>query len=288
MEAKSIIQTAVIGNSDVSRRALLLGLAAASTAAAVAVAPEARGDETTIAALTPPAENPELVAAYDNFQAACIELKAAVNDLEWLADEYRHRWPLAPEELLLNANAQDNRFSTVIAERDIIGQFLLRDTIVLTKRLSRSFRESTRKTCFTLLTAEKAREQLERWKQHVPTGRTEKSLARNRAFREEAIRDCERDLALAARYEAETSRLRKEAGADVAIKRVKDADDKVNAAAAEVSFLPALTLEGLWMKASAANVGAFDIKRLVSEDSTPLGQLVRLMASVLKLTKGQA
>lgn len=287
METKSIIQTAVTGNSDVSRRALLLGLAAASTVAAVAVAPEARGEETTITAPAP-AENPELVAAYDNFQAACIELKTAVNDLEWLADEYRHRWPLAPEELLLNANAQENRFSTVVAERDIIGRFLLRDTSVLTKRLARNFRESTPETCFTLLATEKAREMLKRWEQHVPTGRTEKSLARNRAFREEAIRDCERDLALAARYEAETSRLRKEAGADVALKRVKDADEKVNAAAAEVSFLPALTLEGLRMKASAANVGASELKRLVSEDSTPLGQLARLVTSVLQLTKEQA
>ena len=287
MEAKSITQTDVIGNSEVSRRALLLCLAAASTVAAVAVAPEARGEETTITTAAR-VENPELVAAYDNFQAACIELKAAVNDLEWLADEYRHRWPLAPEELLLNANAQENRFSTVVAERDIIGRFLLRDTSVLTKRLASSFRESTPKTCFTLRTTEKARELLERWQQHVPTGRTEKSLARNQAFREEAIRDCERDLAIAARYEEETSRLRKEAGADVAIKRVKDANEKVNATAAEVSFLPALTLEGLWMKASAANVGAHDLKRLVSEDSTPLGQLVRLMASVLQLTEEQA
>ncbi|MGR9169613.1 hypothetical protein [Rhizobium sp. KDH_Rht_773_N] len=287
MEPKSITPTAVIGNSDVSRRALLLGLAAASTVAAVAVAPEARGGETTVTT-TALIENPELVTAYDKFQAACVELKAAVNDMEWLADEYRHRWPLAPEELLLNANAQDNRFSTVAAERDIVGRFLLRDTSVLTKRLPRKFREIEPKTCFTLLTTEKAHELLERWRQHVPTGRTEKSLDRNRAFREAAIRDCERDLALAVQYEAETSRLRKEAGADAAIKRVKDADKRVSAAAAEISFLPALTLEGLWMRASAANVGAYELIRLVSEDSTPLGQLARLVTSVLQFTKEQA
>lgn len=57
---------------------------------------------------------------------------------------------------------------------------------------------------------------------------------------------------------------------------------------AEVSFLPALTFDSLWMKASAANVGAYELTALVSEDSSPLGQLVRLMASMLQLTKEQA
>ncbi|TBH34685.1 hypothetical protein ELG66_01500 [Rhizobium leguminosarum] len=287
MEAKSMMQAAALGNSDVSRRSLLLGMAAASTAAAVAVAPTpARSASDSVAA--PMGESPELVAAYDRFSEACAELKTAKANLDWLADEWRHRWPLAPEELLLNANADDNRHSTAGAERDIIGRFLLRDTSTVTKRLSREFREKTRQTCFTLLTSEKARELLDRWERHAPKGRTEKSLARNLAFREEAIKDCTRDIALAEQYEAETARLRAESGAAQALQRVKDADRKLNAAAAEVSFLPALTLEGVGMKATAASIGAHDLIRLVVlEDKSPLGQIARLVGSVLQVTRAQ-
>lgn len=285
MDAKSMMQAAVVGNSDVSRRSLLLGMAAASAAVAVAPTPARPASESAAA---PMGENPELVAAYDRFSEACTELKTAKANLDWLADEWRHRWPLAPEELLLNANADDKRHSTAGAERDIIGRFLLRDTSTVTKRLSREFREKTRQACFTLLTSEKAREQLDRWERHAPKGRTAKSLARNLAFREEAIKDCTRDIALAEQYEAETARLRKASGADVALQRVKDADRKLNSAAAAVSFLPALTLEGVGMKATAAGIGAHEMIKLVSEDKSPLGQLARLAGSVLQVTKEQA
>ncbi|MGO6982776.1 hypothetical protein [Rhizobium leguminosarum] len=287
MEAKSMTQAAVVGNSDVSRRSLLLGMAAASTAAAVAVVPTpARSASGSAAA--PMGENPELVAAYGLFSEACAELKTAKADLDWLADEWRHRWPLAPEEILLNANAQNDFYVSPGTETDILGRYLLRDTSALTKRLSRGFRGETRQTCFTLLTSEKARELRDRWERNVPKGRTEKSLARNRAFREEAIRDCTRDLALAEQYEAETARLRAESGAAQALQRVKDADRKLNAAAAEVSFLPALTLEGVGMKATAASIGAHDLIRLVVlEDKSPLGQIARLVGSVLQVTRAQ-
>jgi len=60
------------------------------------------------------------------------------------------------------------------------------------------------------------------------------------------------------------------------------------ASACRSLFLPALTFDSLWMKASAANVGAYELTALVSEDSSPLGQLVRLMASMLQLNKEQA
>lgn len=275
-------------NSDVSRRSLLLGMAAASTSAAVAVVPTPARPASKSAA-TPVGENPELVAAYDRFTEAWAELKTAKANLDWLADEWRHRWPLAPEEILLNANAQNDFHVPPGAETDIVGRCLLRDTSTLTKRLSRDFRGKARQTCFTLRTSEKAREMRDRWERTVPKGRTEKSLARNRAFREEAIRECTRDLALAEQYEAETARLRNESGVALVLQRVKDADRKLNATAAEVSFLPALTLEGVGMKATAASIGAHElIKLIVVEDKSPLGQIARLVGSVLQVTRGQA
>lgn len=284
MEAQSMTQAAIVGNSDVSRRSLLLGMAAAS----VAVVPTPARAASDSAA-TPVGENPELVAAYDRFKEAWAELKTAKANLDWLADEWRHRWPLAPEEILLNANAQNDFHVPAGAETDIVGRRLLRDTSTLTKRLSRDFRGKARQTCFTLRTSEKAREMRDRWERTVPKGRTEKSLARNRAFREEAIRECTRDLALAEQYEAETARLRAESGVAMVLQRVKDADRKLNATAAEVSFLPALTLEGVGMKATAASIGAHDlIKLVVLEDKSPLGQIARLVGSVLQVTRGQA
>ncbi|MDC9808427.1 hypothetical protein [Rhizobium binxianense] len=288
MEAKSMMQAAALGNSDVSRRSLLLGMAAASTSAAVAVVPTPARAASESAA-TPVGENPELVAAYDRFAKAWAELKTAKGNLDWLADEWRHRWPLAPEEILLNANAQNDFHVPAGAETDIVGRCLLRDSSTLTKRLSRDFRGKARQTCFTLRTSEKAREMRDRWERTVPQGRTEKSLARNRAFREEAIRECTRELALAEQYEAETARLRAESGVAMVLQRVKDADRKLNATAAEVSFLPALTLEGVGMKATAASIGAHDlIKLVVLEDKSPLGQIARLVGSVLQVTRGQA
>ncbi|PDS34848.1 hypothetical protein CO665_28250 [Rhizobium anhuiense] len=288
MEAQSMTQAAIVGNSDVSRRSLLLGMAAASSSAAVAVVPTPARAASDSAA-TPVGENPELVAAYDRFKGAWAELKTAKANLDWLADEWRHRWPLAPEEILLNANAQNDFHVPSGAETDIVGRRLLRDTSTLTKRLSRDFRGKERQTCFTLRTSEKAREMRDRWERTVPKGRTEKSLARNRAFREEAIRECTRELALAEQYEAETARLRAESGVAMVLQRVKDADRKLNATAAEVSFLPALTLEGVGMKATAASIGAHDlIKLVVLEDKSPLGQIARLVGSVLQVTRGQA
>ncbi|MGO7726697.1 hypothetical protein ACC704_01230 [Rhizobium johnstonii] len=272
------------GLPNATRRALLWGLAAASTAAAVAVAPDAHGVDVVRAPslACDQAENPELISAYDKFYDACAELKEAQDALEWLADEWRHQWPLAPEELLLNANAQDNRHSTA-AERDIIGRFLFRDTSTVTKRLSREFREKTRQTCFTLLTSEKARELLDRWERHAPKGRTEKSLARNLAFREEAIKECNRDIGLAERYEAQTARLRTISGVDAAQVRVRNASTRMRMAADEVSRCDARTMAGLGMRADALTVTASDLMKLTESDGTPLGQLTRLVKSVAEV-----
>ncbi|MBA5802117.1 hypothetical protein [Rhizobium changzhiense] len=279
-----VIPAAAEGLPNTTRRALLWGLAAASTAAAVAVAPDAHGADVVRAPYLAcdQAENPELISAYEKFYDACAELKEAQDALEWLADEWRHQWPLAPEELLLNANAQDNRHSTA-AERDIIGRFLLRDTSTVTKRLSREFREKTRQTCFTLITSEKARELLDRWERHAPKGRTEKSLARNLAFREEAIKECTRDIALAERYEAQTARLRTISGVDAAQARVRDASTRMRKAADEVSRCDARTMAGLGMRADALTVTASDLMKLTESDGTPLGQLARLVKSVAEV-----
>ncbi|MBX4911214.1 MULTISPECIES: hypothetical protein [Rhizobium] len=262
-----------------TRRALLFGLAAASTTAAIAVAPDAQGaDVVQTQSLAHQAENPELVTAYQKFNAACTELKKAHDELEWLADEWRHQWPLAPEELLLGANAQDGRY-TVPAERDIIGRYLVRDTSELTKRFPAKFRREFRKTCFTLRTSQDERERLRTWLQRTPTGRTAKSLEESRAFRLKAMKECELRIQLAERYEAETTRIRRISGADAAQQRVKDADAQVYEAADEVSRCQARTVAGFKMKADALAITASGLITLTGSDS-PLGQIARFVNAV--------
>ncbi|MBY3260342.1 hypothetical protein MOV76_08220 [Rhizobium sp. PRIMUS64] len=272
------------GLPNTTRRALLWSLAAASTAAAVAVAPDAHGAIATEAQALPrdQAENPALILACQKFHGALAELKEAQDSLEWIADEWRHQWPLAPEDLLLGANAQDGRY-TMPAERDIIGRFLVRDTSDLTKRLAPKFRRENRKTCFVIRTAAEERDVLKRWKRSTPTGRTEKALARNRAYRTKAIRECELRIQLAVQYEAETAHLRDISGADAARLRIRDADIRLRRAADEVSHCRALSLADLAMKANVLAVTAGDLMELTKPDATPLGQMARFIESVAEV-----
>ncbi|OYD03706.1 hypothetical protein [Rhizobium sp. N4311] len=271
------IPAAAEGLPNAKRRTLLFGLAAASTAAAVAVAPSSvRAQLYDTSGLE---ESAELNSAYNAFCDACAEFKDAQDRLEWLADEWRHQWPLAPEELLLGANAQDGRY-TMPAERDIIGRYLVRDTSDLTKRLAPKFRRENRKTCFVLRTADEERGHLKKWTQSKPKGRTAKALERNRAYWLKAIQECELRIQLAEQYEAETARLRRVSGADAARQSVKDADALLRKAADDVSRCEAWTLVGLGMKAEALTVAAGDLLKLTWSDATPLGQLSRFVASV--------
>ncbi|PDT23883.1 hypothetical protein [Rhizobium hidalgonense] len=279
-----VIPAAAEGLPNTTRRALLWGFAATSTIAAVAVAPNSHGAIATEAQALPSdqIENPELILAYQKFYDACAELKEAQDSLEWIADEWRHQWPLAPEELLLGANAQDGRY-TMPAERDIIGRFLLRDTSDLTKRLAPKFRREIRKTCFVIRTADEERDHLKRWKQSAPTGRTEKALAQNRAYRMKSIRECEQRIQLAVQYEAETAHLRDISGADAARLRVRDTGIHLRKAANEVSQCHALSLAGLGMKADVLAVTAGDLMELTKSDTTPLGQMARFIESVAEV-----
>lgn len=267
-----------------SRRKLLLGMAAASTAAAVAVAPHAHGAVVgnTYNVSVDQAENLELISAYDAFDVARAELKEAQDSLEWLADEWRHQWPLAPEELLLGANAQDGRY-ILPAERDIIGRYLVRDTSDLTTRLAPKFRRENRKTCFVIRTANEERGHLKRWVQSKPTGRTEKALERNRAYRIKAIQECQLRIQLAEQYEAETARLRRVSGADAARQNESDAYARLQKAADDVSQCEARTIVGLGMKADALMVTASELMKIPKSDSSPLAQLARFVTSVAEV-----
>ena len=202
-------------------------------------------------AMTAPVqENPELIEAHAQLKAARAELAAATEAMEWLVDEWRHLWPLAPEELLGCANA-DRGYGSDDAERDIVGNYLRRDTSVLLKRLSPKLREKMPATCFSIMTPDEAQERIDFWTRRVPTGRTEKALERNRAERDRFIREYQHKLVLARQYQAETDRLRKLAGVNEAKQRIEDAKRDVYSARDKVSLIPARTVTGLMIKADA-------------------------------------
>lgn len=179
---KNPIQSAGEAVPNISRRKAL-GLLVAATASptiAVAATPpsELRALETT--------ENPALLLAFDRFNAARAEAMEAKSALEWLVDEWRHVWPLAPEEILSGTNAHLHG-SGHSAERDIIGNYLMRDTSGLTSRLSREQRAQLPNTCFFVITPNEAGETIEAWASHP--------LHRHTGFLHCLQRDCESTFA---------------------------------------------------------------------------------------------
>jgi hypothetical protein len=243
---KNTVPAAGEAMPHISRRKALGLLAGATISPTIAVAAtrptELRAVETT--------ENPALLLAYDRFTAARAELVDAKSALEWLADEWRHVWPLAPEELLGGANADRHGYDDD-AERDIVGRYIKRDMSALTQRLSAKWRQKNRATCFAVMSPEEATERLEFWTRHVPKGRTHTALEQNRVTREKFIRQFQHRLVLARQYQDETARLREAAGVDQAKQRIEDARTALASVRDEISIMPAFTHDGLYIKAEA-------------------------------------
>lgn len=230
----------------VTRRRVLLGLGAATASAAVVVAPSVAKSETVART-----ENPELLKAHEALKDARNEFSEATDALAWIADEWKHLWPLAPEALLGCANA-DRYSHDDDAERDIIGRYIKRDTSALTHRLPTARqRQKSPFLCFSVLTPDEASERLEFWKKNTPKGRTEKALATNKATREKFITDFEEKLILAHRYRSETDSIRKAAGVQEAKDRIQATKENIAKIARDISLIEAFTHQGLLVKADA-------------------------------------
>ena len=189
-----------------------------------------------------------LFSLLKDYEAASADLAKAKSDLEWIVAEWRHLWPLAPEELLGGGNAHLYMSPGFTAERDIAGNFMMRDVSTLTKRLTSKQRREGGENCFTLTTSALSTERLEYWRTEVPKGRTAKRLARNRKFRLDMIRRFEREHAMALAYEAETTRLRQVSGANAAIDRFNAAEDACYDLSEVIMRHPAATTGGIAAK----------------------------------------
>lgn len=256
-----------------NRRTILKGgivLAATShTAVAVADMPDA-----------PPAapieENPDLIRANDDLIAARSDLKSAKNALEWFCDEWRHRWPAAPEKILGIANA-DRVYECENAETDIAGRFIYRDTGDLLVRMTPEMQARTPRSCFAVERPDWLKERVAMWERPV-TARTPKALAKKLAEQDRVLTKFREKLRLSESYWAETARLREASGVEQVKKRVADAERAVDVAADRVSRIPALTHSGLCIKAYAiAGGGHFD--RFL-ECTGILGEMSRLVSSM--------
>lgn len=269
-------------DGQVNRRRMLFGLAAASTAA-VPVAALAKSASAQVD-LDEIEENPELVAAWREHRAAETEHEAAKDALGWLADEWKHLWPLAPEDILGCANAHiHNRYDEKI-ERDIIGRPMMREKCELTHRLSKRFREEGGKTAFFIDQPDELSERLSQLRQREPKGRTPKALEKNRKWRDETIADFENRLRLATEYYAETNRIRALAGVDAAKQRIRDAKSRIEAAAAAISKAPSRTLVGLRLKADIL-LYTLEAWKLPRNDDFIFGAVWRLVEDALDATQ---
>lgn len=233
----------------ISRRSFLRNTAAAGAVGAVVAAPAIveAGSENAAAA-----ENPSLIEAWKTFRGAETEKKAAKDALEWLADEWKHRWPLAPEEILGGANANERSDPELFTiERDILGRAIRRDCSVLTKRLSKEFRAETKECCFFIETPQRLAEWLDEAEKRVPRGRTEKALARNQKFHTEYLARLRIQFVLSTRYFAEIASIRAAASVEQVEARVEKANIDFEIALDAVFAEPAHTLYGARLKADA-------------------------------------
>ncbi|MBB6410828.1 hypothetical protein [Mesorhizobium sangaii] len=98
------VRAAAEGMPEINRRRLLLGLAAASTAAAITVAPDAHS--------APLAENPTLVQLGNALPDVEARYVATRDTVTAIIKEWSARWPAAPKVLIESGfNKQDVTFA---------------------------------------------------------------------------------------------------------------------------------------------------------------------------------
>lgn len=227
-----------------TRRTFLGGAAVASLPVAAGACVAVTAIQAEAAAPSVVAENPDLLAAYARLQDAQAELHAAKDALEWIADEWRHVWPLAPEELL-GYHSADRHSGTGEPERDIIGRFLYRDA------------KGRRNDCFSVETSDDAQWWIDNFRRRKARGRTPETLRKSQEVIDRCLRVHERQLDLAIAYQKQTTELREAAGVNRAQHRLDTARNAFFDACSALSKIPAFGLEGLLIKAEAINATGY-------------------------------
>ncbi|WP_378947745.1 hypothetical protein [Mesorhizobium sp. ANAO-SY3R2] len=263
----TIVPAAVTGLPQIDRRRLLVGLAAASTAAATATvaqaaqaaAPAKTGETTQLAA---PQANPEFVSLFSDLKKAVAEKTAAKDAREWIIDEWRHRWPPAPDEITLPGVAW-----VINDEVDLAGRPLVRPGEKHARRL---------------YSLEDLAWSAERTAAFVGKARNDKSRAARLA---RAAKD-KRALHLGEAYYREVERIKDASGIRLANARIKAADHEIGRLSTEIMDLPASSLACLAIKAEAAEIWGKNAGFNMRANIGPLGWAWRLTGDILNVTKG--
>ncbi|MCT7665692.1 hypothetical protein [Shinella kummerowiae] len=259
-----------------TRRRFIAGISGtAVTAIPAAATANSCGEPTTAQ------ENPVLLAAHARFLAAVDEHSKARDALEWLADEWRHRWPVAPEAILGGANA-DNRWAES-AERDIIGRYVYRDTSRLTKRFTKKQRECTPRACFSVDRPASINASIVVWSE-PRIGRTPEIVARKIIEQRRILAELREKLRLSEAYYAEITTLRELADVRKFKDRITAAEVEKRNAAAAVSKATAFTTAGLRIKAETMKIEHAEILRF----GGVVADAARLIESVLSVTGGSS
>ncbi|TIO11070.1 hypothetical protein [Mesorhizobium sp.] len=236
--------------ANLNRRRLLMGLAAASTAAAaVTVAPAAHS-----AAVN---ENPEPVRLGNELPAAEAEMLAAKAAKSAVIAEWSPRWPLAPDEIIEHGCE---------IERNLTGAGLHRDG---------------RKDCLRVGTANDFRWWKESLERQLASKRI-KSEARRTHLRKE-IKKTQRKISIAERYAAETARIREASGYEQASERHCAAIKALSSLIVAIMAQPGTSMQGVMIKAQALATWkkADRVYRVLNVDGFDWGS--QLAASVIRM-----
>ncbi|TPN58621.1 hypothetical protein FJ976_01540 [Mesorhizobium sp. B1-1-9] len=253
------VQAAAEGMPEVNRRRLLLGLAAASTAAAACTV-------ATAAHSAAPVENPELVRLGNTLAAIADEYRAARDARIAIIDKWSKVWPLAPDEII-----SDRQYGNGPIERDITGSGLYR------KGAAR---------CLVIYTCDDLDWYLTRAKR-ILKGKTidKRSVGGlpDRDAWEDALDRYAAEYTAAAKYEAEKARILKASGYEAADRRKEAAATALINAIDGIMAQPETTMAGVMIKAQALAAWGLvtDWQRLLTLQAPAWGPA--LGASVLRI-----
>jgi hypothetical protein len=267
-----------IETPSLNRRRLLIGLAAASTAAAVPVA--------AIAATAPaqPAENPELVRLGDMIPGAVKAYYASVSRMHRIVASTRPVWPMAPKEAV--ADWPDRHaWETNVEGREILPDGTLYQFDFAASEAGRSYPKPRTLIAASDLESRIARLDRDRVRRRPKHPLTAEQLAE---LRQEITALSDR-LAVVRAYEQEKARVLEASGyADAKAAYVAKRTALLDLLAAVMSE-PVITMEGLVIKAQALAVVKDDHLRSWSFTLSLKGTwLTGYAADVLSIAEAQA
>jgi hypothetical protein len=205
------------------RNFLRTSVVASAAVASVPVAATARESS---------AMSPDIEAAFNSVTDARRKLVAAKDARDWLADEWRHLWPRAPESM------RWHEFMSGTVEMDIVDRsFLGEDGHAIKIKSRKEVAES------------------KAWAEGGRVPRANAS-AKVKERHEKWLRERRAEVAKMEAYLDETERLREISGSRAILARIKEAERELDRSISALMAVPVANLADLRVKARAALIAA--------------------------------